>query len=177
MTLQRFGARLARIEPAVRSTYAIDPNEPTDPNMAIYWAIEHDRVRPRHLEALWNQYGAGLRDVVINAVPQRRVDRLARERAGKPEPWVYDATYQAVELLSYRPDESPTQWTLGPIKAYATLPIDALPGLYRLGGDAGEIQKHVMGLLMMRILVTPDAIQLRRHLWETGPAPATSYSD
>jgi hypothetical protein len=169
VTLERFGARLARVEPAVRTAFAIDPREPAVAHTALYWAIEHDCVRRRHFEAVWDRNGATLREMVINAAPQRRVDRLERERSGRPEPWVYKPVYNTVELLSYRPEETPSEWTLGHVECFARLPLGWLPRLYQLSASREQIQDHVLGLLMMRILVTPDALELRRDLWDGAP--------
>ncbi len=159
MSRRALARSIAKAKPIISRATETVLQEPLDPWKAILWAKAHKCLRETHFERLCQLYGPVLREALIARARHRRVERHTNGTPYKDE----RAFQAAIEVMSFRPEERV------PIDCVRTIEIDSQVPFRILAhpefSNGDYFRDCMKGLIIMRILETPNALGLRGEIW------------
>jgi hypothetical protein len=167
MSIARLSKRLDKIEGDIRRRYPTTYDRPTkDAWIACLRALEHRRLDEDDFEAVYEQLGPTLRQLLVHYARVRRVVRLASNEEDVPMrvPFPhFTAQMAGVEILSYRPNETASRAHLHSLNFWATTPIAALSS--HNAQAYADMEEWFAERLVLRVLGPYEGIELRSQIW------------
>jgi hypothetical protein len=172
MSIKALLKRLDKAEAEIRKRYPTS-FEPPDALQALCDAILTRSVEQRHLDAVWQHVGPAWTESIIFHARARRVNRLTPGYwDNQHQSWSFrdNPVLAAVEVLSMHPNEPPDEdgWVpllRNSIEHATRFSIDDLYYVDE-NGEHSRLHFHLSMEHLSRILRPPDALELRKQIWE-----------
>jgi hypothetical protein len=174
MSVRQLARRLDKAEPTFRRRYGITFGPPVSAQDAMVFAIENHTLREEHFDAVVQESREGLRDMHAGLARERAETRRTSDPNEVKRVIIWAKTYPhlaMIEIVSHHPDEvvDPGHWQC--IEKWASIPLAFIySDKVKEEGRAAFFGARYS----VRLMQTPDALELRREIWQPHPPDTTT---